>query len=176
MPPPRVIGARPRAAEPRGSSAPGEDGVERRRVYLQAGQVFASAEPASVVTILGSCVAVCLFDPVARVGGMNHYLLPLSVERERSARFGNVALALLLDEVLARGARKGNLRAKVFGGAGVLDGFQRSGRSLGHDNVELALRTLEREGIPVVDGDVGGRKGRKVIFQVDDGSAWMRTL
>ncbi len=176
MPPERVIGACPQAAEARAASVPGGDGVARRQVYLQAGQVFASAEPASVVTILGSCVAVCLFDPAAGVGGMNHYLLPLAVERERSARFGNVALARLLDEVLERGARRGNLRAKVFGGAGVLDGFQRSGRSLGHDNVDLALRTMEAEGIPVVDGDVGGRRGRKLVFHVDDGSAWVRTL
>lgn len=176
MPPKRVIGACPRTAEPCAASVPGDDGVPRRQVYLQAGQVFASAEPTSVVTILGSCVAVCLFDPVVGVGGMNHYLLPLAVERERSARFGNVALALLLQEVLDRGARKGSLRAKVFGGAGILDGFQRNGRHLGHENVDLALRGMEAEGIPVVERDVGGRRGRKVVFQVDDGSAWVRTL
>jgi len=176
VPPKRVIGTRPQATEPPAASVPGDDGVARRQVYLQAGQVFASAEPASVVTILGSCVAVFLFDSVARMGGMNHYLLPLAVERERSARFGNVALALLLDEVLDRGARKGNLRAKVFGGAGVLDDFQRNGGHLGQDNVEIALRTLEAEGIPVMDSDVGGRRGRKVVFRVDNGSAWVRTL
>jgi chemotaxis protein CheD len=174
--PERLIGAHSRAAEPRAASAPGDDRVVRRTVHLQPGQVFASAEPTSVVTILGSCVAVCLFDPVARVGGMNHYLLPLFVQRERSPRFGNVALALLLDQVLLHGARKVNLSAKVFGGAGVLDGFQRSGRSLGHDNVELALRTLEAEGIPILDGDVGGRRGRRLVFHVDDGSAWVKPL
>lgn len=176
MPPPDASRARAGAADSHDRRAPGDDGVGRLRVYLQVGQFFASAEPASVVTVLGSCVAVCLFDSLARVGGMNHYLLPLAVERERSARFGNVALEILLSQVLERGARKGNLRAKVFGGAGVLGGFQRSGRSLGRENVSLALRILEAEGIPIVDGDVGGQRGRKVVFQVDDGSAWVRTL
>lgn len=171
----RVIGLRPAAAESSAPSAPGDDGLPRRQVYLHAGQVFASAEPASVVTVLGSCVAVCLFDPVAKAGGMNHYLLPLAVRRERSARFGNVAMEVLLDEVLARGARMGNLRAKVFGGGGVLSGLQRD-RSLGRENVELALRALEREAVPIVDGDVGGTRGRKLVFHSDDGSAWVRTL
>jgi chemotaxis protein CheD len=174
VPPERVVGARRRAVDGP-PCVPGGDGVDRRRVYLQAGQVFASAEPASVVTVLGSCVAVCVFDVVAKVGGMNHYLLPLAVERERSARFGNVALEILLGGVLERGARKGSLQAKVFGGAGVL-GIEQSGRSLGRENVALALRILEAEGIPIVDGDVGGQRGRKVVFQVDDGSAWVRTL
>jgi chemotaxis protein CheD len=174
--PERVVGAHGGSEEPRAAGAPADDRVVRRTVHLQPGQVFAAAEPAAVVTILGSCVAVCLFDPVARVGGMNHYLLPLSVRRERSARFGNVALALLLEQVLGLGGRKGNLRAKVFGGAGVLDGFQRTGRSLGHGNVELALRTLEAEDIPVLDGDVGGRRGRRLVFHVDDGSAWVKAL
>lgn len=176
MAPNRVIGASPQESVSRAQGGPACDGVARRQVYLHAGQMFASAEPTSVVTILGSCVAVCLFDPVAKVGGINHYLLPLAVRRERSPRFGSVAVALLLDEVLGRGARRGNLRAKVFGGAGVLDGLRGNGRHLGHDNVDFALRALEAAAVPVVESDVGGKRGRKVIFQVDDGSAWVRTL
>ncbi len=176
MPSDRVIGAIPEESElpPRGG--PASDGVARRQVYLHAGQLFASTEPTSVVTILGSCVAVCLFDPVAKVGGINHYLLPLAVQRERSPRFGSVAVALLLEEVLGYGAQRGSVRAKVFGGAGVMDGFRGNGRHLGRDNVDFALRALEAAAIPVVESDVGGSRGRKVIFQVDDGSAWVRTL
>lgn len=129
-----------------------------------------------MVTVLGSCVSVCLFDPATGVGGMNHYLLALSVQRERSARFGNVAMAILLDEVFRLGALRGQLRAKVFGGAHALDAPLRNGRSLGQENVELALRTLAAEGIPVVGGDVGGKRGRRILFHPDDGSAWVRTL
>ncbi|BDG09111.1 chemotaxis protein CheD [Anaeromyxobacter paludicola] len=159
---------RPRAAAP--------DPGGRRPVYLQAGQVVASGEPAAISTIVGSCVAVCLFDPVAGVGGMNHYLLPLPVQRERSARFGNVAIPELVAAVMGRGARRDRLAAKVFGGACVIDVFRGSGRHLGQDNVELALRTLEAEGIPVLERDVGGSRGRKVIFHSDDGAAWVRSL
>jgi len=110
------------------------------------------------------------------VGGMNHYLLPLPVQRERSPRFGNVAIAELLRAVLDRGARRDRLQAKVFGGACVIEVFRGSGRHLGEDNVQLALRTLEAERIPVADHDVGGTRGRKVIFHADDGSAWVRCL
>jgi chemotaxis protein CheD len=146
----------------------------RLSVYLHAGQVYASAEPSSVVTVLGSCVAVCLFDPAARVGGMNHYLLPLETTRERSARFGNFAIRRLLEEVLALGARRGGLHAKVFGGASVVRALE--GRSLGGDNADLALRLLREAGVPILEQDVGGQKGRKLIFHTDDGSAWVRHL
>src|SRR5574341_906150 len=75
---------------------PGADGKARQSVYLHAGQVHASAEPASVVTVLGSCVAACLFDPNSGVGGMNHFLLPYTTIRDQSARFGGFAMAQLL--------------------------------------------------------------------------------
>lgn len=148
----------------------------RTQIYLQAGQVVASAEPAAITTIVGSCVAVCLFDPEAGVGGMNHYLLPIPVQREWSPRFGNVALVELLRAVLERGARRERLQAKVFGGACVIEAFRGSARALGDENVQLALRTLAAEAIPVASRDVGGTRGRKVIFHSDDGSAWVRSL
>lgn len=162
----------PPASPPSHPPAPGG----RIPIYLQAGQVVASAEPAAITTIVGSCVAVCLFDPEARVGGMNHYLLPIPVQREWSPRFGNVALVELLRAVLERGARRDRLQAKVFGGACVIEAFRGSARQLGEENVQLALRTLADEGIPVTSRDVGGTRGRKVIFHSDDGSAWVRSL
>jgi len=143
-------------------------------VYLHAGQVFASAQPTSVVTVLGSCVAVCLFDREIGVGGVNHYLLPLETSRERSTRFGNVAIRELLDQVLARGARRASLQAKVFGGASVVRALM--GRSLGSENAELAARLLREAGLPILEQDVGGLKGRKLVFHTDDGSAWVRHL
>ncbi len=153
---------------------PGTDGKARRSVYLHAGQVHASAEPVSVVTVLGSCVAVCLFDRQARVGGMNHFLLPNPTIREQSPRFGSVAMSHLLAEVLKLGARRDRLEAKVFGGACVIDAFKT--RDLGTENVNLALRSLQETGIPVLERDVGGKQGRKVVFHADAGSAWVRKL
>jgi chemotaxis protein CheD len=147
----------------------------RAQAYLHAGQLLAFAAPTAITTVLGSCVAVCLHDPVTKVGGMNHFLLPLHVERERSPRFGTVAVPALVEEVTRAGASRRSLVAKVFGGASVI-GAMAQGRRLGEENVALALRLLDEAGIPVLDKDVGGSRGRKVVFLVDEGTAWVRQL
>lgn len=157
-----------------GASVPSPEG--RLTAYLLPGQLHVASDPTAVTTVLGSCVAVCLCDRAARVGGMNHYLLPTHVERERSPRFGSVAIEELVSGVLARGARKSRLEAKVFGGASVTGAPQPGRRLLGDENVRLALRLLESLAIPVVGGDVGGTRGRKLVFHTDDGNAWMRLL
>jgi len=156
---------------------PSEHGGARKAVYLHPGQVFVSPDPTEVTTILGSCVAVCVFDPVLRLGGTNHYLLPHWVGNgSSSTRFGNVAVRSLIDRMLALGGQRQNLQAKVFGGACVIDAFQGRGDHLGTKNAEVALRTLRHEGIPVVADDVGGRRGRKVIFHTDTGVALVRLI
>jgi chemotaxis protein CheD len=130
-----------------------------------------------VTTILGSCVAVCVFDPVLHLGGTNHYVLPhWAGNGLSSARFGNVAVRSLIDKMLALGGRKADLQAKVFGGACVVAAFRGREEHLGTKNADLALRTLRQEGIPVVADDVGGRRGRKVIFQTDTGVALVRLI
>jgi chemotaxis protein CheD len=156
---------------------PVEGGGTRRAVYLHPGQVFVSPDPTEVTTVLGSCVAVCVFDPVLRVGGANHYLLPHWVGNgSSSARFGNVAVRSLIDRMVALGGQKQNLQAKVFGGACTVDAFHDRADRLGAKNADLALRTLRQEGIPVVADDVGGRRGRKVIFHTDTGVALVRLI
>ena len=146
-------------------------------VYLHPGQVFASPDPAVVTTILGSCVAVCIWDPVLRVGGANHYLLPHGAENgPSSARFGNVAVPRLIQRLISFGSRKRSLEAKVFGGACVLKAFGEHEGRLGRKNVEVAYAVLQREGIPVVAEDLGGDRGRKVVFHTDDGAAWVKEL
>jgi chemotaxis protein CheD len=144
------------------------------RAYLAPGRLFASAEDAQVTTILGSCVAVCLWDPQAEVGGMNHFLLPSG--RPASPRFGDSAVALLIGRLLELGAHRGRLSAKVFGGACVLEAFRAGEWSLGARNVEIAREELAAAGIPVVGEDVGGDRGRKLVFHVRTGSAWVRAI
>lgn len=156
-----------------GARLPALDGRTQR--YLHAGEVAVAAQPTAVVTVLGSCVAVCLHDPRTGIGGVNHFLLPHHVERERSARFGTVAVPELVAAVLRAGASRAGLVAKVFGGAGVLGGSSR-GRRLGEENAALALRLLDEAGIPVLDRDVGGVRGRKLVFLTDVGTAWVRHL
>jgi chemotaxis protein CheD len=153
---------------------PGRDEKPRTSVYLHPGQIHVSAEPTSIVTVLGSCVAVCLFDSQHGVGGMNHFLLPHPTSREAPARFGAVATSQLLREVLARGALRANLRAKVFGGGSAIAALRN--RNLGAENVEQALRALDEEGVMVAERDVGGSRGRKLVFHTDVGTAWVRTL
>ena len=146
-------------------------------LYLHAGQIHASADPCRVTTILGSCVAVCVWDPESRVGGVNHFLLPFCADNALATpRFGNVAVARLVERVLALGGRRGRLRAKVFGGACVIEAFRAGGRHLGQKNVEAALRVLDERAIPVVASDVGGQRGRKLVFDTGAGAAWVRGL
>lgn len=151
------------------------DAGNRTQVYLHAGQLFASTGPTAITTVLGSCVAVCLHDPATKLGGMNHFLLPLHVERDRSPRFGTIAVPQLVDAVVRAGAQRSSLVAKVFGGASVI-GTISTARRLGDENARLALRLLEEAGIPVLDHDVGGSRGRKVVFFADEGTAWVRQL
>ena len=143
-----------------------------KRVYLVPGQLYASAKAEHVTTILGSCVSVCLFDPEERLGGMNHFLLPKG--HPPSPRFAEHAVPLLIEKLMGLGARRSQLRAKVFGGACVLHAFQAS--SLGADNVEAARERLAAEDIRIVGQDVGGGLGRKVVFDVQTGSAWIRAI
>jgi chemotaxis protein CheD len=157
------------------TSARAPDVGARPQVYLHAGQLAIASEPTAIVTVLGSCVAVCLWDPETRVGGVNHFLLPHHVERERSPRFGNVAVPELVEALVRAGARRGALVAKVFGGASVLGGT-RQGRRLGEENVALALQLLGEARISVLDRDVGGERGRKLVFVSDEGTAWVRLL
>lgn len=149
------------------------EGAESK-VYLAPGRLYASSRPERITTILGSCVAVCLFDAWQRVGGMNHFLLPRGLPP--SSRFGESAVPLLVREVLALGAHHSRLRAKVFGGACVLQAFRTDTLSLGTRNVEAAREALHEAGIPVVGEDVGGLYGRRLVFDNQTGSAWVRTI
>lgn len=143
------------------------------QAYLHAGHMVVSRDPCRVTTVLGSCVAVGLWDPATGVGGVNHFLLPQGSE---SPRFGNIAVRMLIREVVAAGARRRSLQAKLFGGACVLRAFKGGGSHLGQKNVEVARQILIDEGIPVAAQDVEGERGRKLIFQTHDGAAWVRSL
>ena len=151
--------------------------TERTKVYLHPGELFASVDACAVTTILGSCVAVCLWDPVSRIGGINHFLLPeWNKTTQPSPRFGDVAMKALIDRLLALGAQRRRLEAKMFGGACVLRAFQERETHLGARNVGAAEKFLHDHNIPVVGSDVGGQRGRKLIFQIDDGTAWVKQL
>jgi len=138
------------------------------RHFLYPGQVFVSGDPITISTILGSCAAVCLWDRHKKAGGMNHYLLPEGGnEGNNRLRYGNIANAELLKQLLALGCTTRHLQAKVFGGSSAFGNDPAS--SVGSRNVELAEEFLRSEGIPVVERDVSGKRGRRLTFSILDG-------
>jgi chemotaxis protein CheD len=143
------------------------------RHYVHAGQFIVLKGPAEITTILGTCVAVCLWDAEKGIGGLNHYLLPQLVNGSAaSPRFGLFAFQALLAEVKRQGGTR--LTAKVFGGMQATMKTLRD--DLGKSNSDLAFRLLAEARIPVQAQDVGGPKGRKLIFRVPTGEAWVRYL
>ena len=126
---------------------------------------------------LPACVAVCLFDPAAGVGGLCHFVLPAGGNDRRSnLRFGRVAVPELIRRVFALGAVPGRLRAKLFGGACVVVQAKKQGDHLGLKNARLAEQILAEERIAIIASDLGGERGRKLVFHPDDGAAWVRAV
>jgi chemotaxis protein CheD len=151
-------------------------GRGRPTVYVHPGQVFATPEPFVVSTVLGSCIAVCLWDRTSQVGGMNHYLLPEPTRRAPSGpRFGPEAMTELLAAMCRLGSEPSRLEAKVFGGTCRMGEGGAAG-TLGHRNYLVAQSFLEHARIPIVAEDVGGERGRRLWFYVEDGSVWVNTL
>jgi chemotaxis protein CheD len=141
--------------------------------YLMPGKTFASAEPFVVTTIVGSSVAVCLWDQENQIGGVNHFLLPEAPdEEESSARYADTANETLLSQMLALGANFYHLEAKIFGGSEPAITFGNSIECLGARNVKAAVRFLDVKGIRLSTKQVGGKSGRKLVFQTDDGQVW----
>ncbi len=148
---------------------------EGRRVYIVQGEQYISDHPETMITtILGSCIAACLWDSSIGLGGMNHFLLPgeeagaeLLHPFGNAMRYGVHAMELLVNCLLQRGAQRKNLRAKLFGGARMMRGLT----DIGDLNVSFAERFLRAEGITVIGGSVRGDRGRRIQFWPTSGRA-----
>lgn len=151
--------------------------IQDNRVVINQGEFFCSCSPHTVSTVLGSCVAVCLFDSRRQIGGMNHFVIPQAPpHRADDGRYGNVGMRQLLDGMLAAGAHLPDLTAKLFGGA-VPRWIDRGSRfAVGRSNVETARLYLHQMGIPVVAERVGGSGGIRVYFDTWDGAARVRLV
>lgn len=145
-------------------------------VYLHPGGVFAEAGEHEVTTVLGSCVAVCLWDPRRRVGGMNHFLLPFwNGEGLPSPRYGNIAIGRLLERLRDLGCPPPGLQAKVFGG-GALVKTSNSYGNIGERNALIAEDLLAQAGIPVIGRDLGGTQSRRIRFRTTTGEVFLKRL
>ncbi|WP_413586320.1 chemotaxis protein CheB [Bdellovibrio sp. HCB274] len=132
--------------------------------YLYPGKYAAFKEETIISTLLGSCVAVAIFDPTTKIGGLNHYLLPEAQPGERAnSRYGSHAIQLLIEDCLRLGANRSQLKAKIYGGGNVIS-VSSLGEAIGSRNIEFAETTLRQLGIPIVERNVGGESARTIKF------------
>lgn len=138
--------------------------------YLYPAALFTSPEPHLVTTVLGSCVAVCLWDKYLQVGGINHYMLPLwNGKGLASPKYGNIAIEKLIAKIEEMGSNRRNLIAKVFGGGEVIQS-NISQFHIGERNAQIALDMLKEAGISIQGSSLGGKLGRKIIYHTGTGA------
>ncbi len=149
---------------------------QKEIVTIHPGEFYVSSADIYISTVLGSCVAVALFDPVVKIGGLNHYMLPGTFNgfkpSDVTGRYGVYAMELLINEMLKNGAYRHNLRAKVFGGGNVLN----STNKVGSNNARFALQFLKTEEIPIDAQDVESDIARKVLFEPTTGRVYLKKL
>lgn len=149
---------------------------QMQRFTLWRGEVRIIAGTETVTTVLGSCVAACLLDPVARIGGMNHFLLgePASppAPAAREEHYGAHLMETLVSGMIAHGANRQSLCAHLYGGANLYPGMAR----IGTENAEFARLYLERIGIPVMHEDLGGQSARRIEFHPASGMVRCRII
>ena len=146
-------------------------------VKVLPGEYFVASEDLLIMTTLGSCIAACLWDRHARVGGLNHFMLPEGSAGDAAGtggRYGSFAMELLVNELMKRGAARASLEAKVFGGGQVIAGM--SSLNVGERNTRFVLDYLKTERIPVVSKDVLDIYPRKVCFLPASGKAMVKRL
>jgi chemotaxis protein CheD len=148
-------------------------------VKILPGEYFVTNNNKLIVTVLGSCVAVCLRDKYSGIGGMNHFLLPNDGGTEsglntESGRYGVYAMELLINHLLKLGANRNRFEAKVFGGANVLRGF--TVNNVGQRNADFVLDYLHNEGIPVIAKDLLDEYPRKVYYFPETGRVMVKKI
>jgi len=153
--------------------APHHGAADRPRHITQGEYAVGDGTHTSISTILGSCVATCLYDPGSGLGGMNHFLLPEGTgSGAPAASFGINAMELLINALIKAGAQRSGLQAKVFGGARMIAGLS----DVGARNGEFVLDFLRREGIACTGQSLGGTQARRVQFWPAEGRARQKLL
>ncbi|QKV19605.1 chemotaxis protein CheD [Oricola thermophila] len=144
--------------------------IARKIPVVQGDYAVSDVDGTIMSTVLGSCVAACIFDPEARVGGMNHFLLPGNPDRDgsdQSRRYGVYLMEMLLNALYQKGAERSRLRVKLFGGARVIE----STSDAGAKNAEFAENFIRNEGLALVSTSLGGFQGRRIEFEPTTGKA-----
>lgn len=155
--------------------------LKRPMIVIQPGEYYVTNKDEVIATVLGSCISVCIRDSKARIGGMNHFMLPGDfrlddVFNSQSARYGMYAMELIMGDLIKLGSDRQNLTAKVFGGGHVLNSVAKSHNTVPESNIQFVKSFLSMEGIKVVNSDVGGVHGRKVLFLPYSGKVFVKPL
>jgi chemotaxis protein CheD len=143
----------------------------RKVIVLKPGDFHATRDGEVLYTVVGSCIATCIYDSQRTIGGMNHFMVPGLLHpndllTSDLGRYGMFAMELLIGELIKLGAQRKDLQAKLFGGGHVLKFRQRDG-DITESNIQFAKKFLELEGIPLIKHDLGGTIGRKLLFFSD---------
>lgn len=143
------------------------------------GEFFVSTEPMVVYTVLGSCISACIRDPIAGVGGMNHFMLPAPKEHQsgdawggESTRYGSFAMEQLINGILKRGGMRQRLEVKLFGAGKIYEG----NIDVGARNTEWVLNYLKAEGFAIASSNLGDVYPRKVYYFTDSGRVLMKKI
>lgn len=159
--------------------------LNKVKTVIEPGEFYVTNQNEVISTLLGSCVAACLWDPVNKVIGMNHFLLASdqcfpkgSLFNSEAGRYGVHAMKLLIDLMVQRGAQKENIQAKAFGGANVLNMQNTSERfmAIGEANARFIKAFLASENIPLGSSHLGGKSGRIINFHAQDYAVYMKLV
>ena len=147
---------------------------QHNAVKVLPGEYFVASENLVIMTVLGSCIAACIWDSRMRLGGMNHFMLPEGDAADTSGRYGSYAMELLINEIIKLGGRRESMQAKIFGGAQVMHNF--TSMNVGEKNTKFVVNYLQTERIPIVSEDVLDIYPRKVVFFPVTGKAMVKRL
>lgn len=142
--------------------------------FIHVGQIHVDHAPTAISTVLGSCVAVCLYDERLGIGGMNHYLLPFwNGNGLQTPKFGNISIPRLIESMMEKGSKPSTMKAKLFGGASMnISGSE--AMMIGEKNIIVARQILGEYKIPIVAEDIGGQNGRKIQFNLEQGKVLLK--
>jgi len=140
---------------------------EKQKYFLHPGCIFVSKEPYLVSTVLGSCVSVCIWDPILNFGGMNHHVhsKPFN-KKDRSSQFGTIAIPYMIKLLVNLGGVRGNFKAHIIGGS---QNPMMGSSLIGKENIAIAEKVLKENFIQIITVDTAGEMGRKVVFDTETG-------
>jgi chemotaxis protein CheD len=150
----------------------------KKEIVVPVGKYIVSTNPTSLICLgLGSCLAITLYDKIARIGGLAHAMLPSFIEgidKKNPGKYVDTSIYLMVDDILEIGGDKDDIEAKLIGGSQMFSFISPDTLDIGSKNIQSAKTTLKNEGIPIVSKDVGGQIGRTISFNVCTGKVELK--